>query len=161
MYDTLYAILNKSENATVQYFIFCEKVLDEKYLLKINNVFQTSSKRFVETPPMCLFWCLSYVPYCVWSFIQWVLQLRMRKKDCFAYQKSSYLCYIITQGNCFITWNKLRNQFRIYQICKKGKCLPLTKTNREYYINITFPDWVIVQRNVIITFPEMIFSTIT
>ena len=21
---------------------------------------------------------------------------------------------------------------------KKGKCLPLTKTNREYYINITF-----------------------
>ena len=33
------------------------------------------------------------------------------------------------------------------------------------YINITFPDWVIVEniilRNVIITFPEMIFSTIT
>ena len=47
---------------------------------------------------------------------------------------------------------------------KKGKCLPLTKTNREYYINITFPDWVIVEniipRNVIITFPEIIFSTI-
>ena len=127
IYDTLYAILNKSENATVQYFIFCEKVLDEKYLLKINNVFQTSSKRFVETPPMCLFWCLSYVPYCVWSFIQWILQLRMRKKDCFAYQKSSYLCYIITQGNCFITWNKLRNQFRIYQICKKRKVSPFDK----------------------------------
>ena len=48
---------------------------------------------------------------------------------------------------------------------KKGKCLPLTKTNRQYDINITFPDWVIVEniipRNVIITFPEMIFSTIT
>ena len=43
MYDTLYAILNKSENATLQYFIFCEKVLDEKYLLKINNFFQTSN----------------------------------------------------------------------------------------------------------------------
>ena len=42
--DTLYAILNKSENATLQYFIFCEKVLDEKYLLKLNDVFQTSSK---------------------------------------------------------------------------------------------------------------------
>ena len=55
MYDTLYAILNESENATLQYLIFCEKVLDEKYLLKINNVFQTSSKRFVETPPICLF----------------------------------------------------------------------------------------------------------
>ena len=38
MYDTLYAILNKSENATLQYFIFCEKVLAEKYLLKIKNV---------------------------------------------------------------------------------------------------------------------------
>ena len=89
----------------------------------------------------------------------------MRKKDCYAYQNSSYLCCIITQENSFITWNKLRNQFQIYQICKKGKCLPLTKTNREYYINITFPDWVIVEniipRNVIITFPEMIFSTIT
>ena len=57
MYNaTLYAILNKSENATLQYFIFCEKVLDEKYdVLKINNVFQTSGKRFVENPPICLF----------------------------------------------------------------------------------------------------------
>ena len=48
---------------------------------------------------------------------------------------------------------------------KKGKYLPVTKTNSEFYINITFPDWVIVEniilRNVIITFPEMIFSTIT
>ena len=42
MHDTLYATLNKSENATLQYFIFCEKVLDEKYLLKLNNVFQTN-----------------------------------------------------------------------------------------------------------------------
>ena len=29
MYETLYGILNKSENATLQYFRFCEKVLDE------------------------------------------------------------------------------------------------------------------------------------
>ena len=29
MYDTLYAILNKSENASLQYIIFFEKVLDE------------------------------------------------------------------------------------------------------------------------------------
>ena len=55
MYETLYAILNKSENAILQYSIFCEKVLDEKYLLKLNNVFQTSSKQLVETPPICLF----------------------------------------------------------------------------------------------------------
>ena len=47
MYDTLYAILNKSKNATLHYFIFCEKVLDKKYLLKLNNVFETSSERFV------------------------------------------------------------------------------------------------------------------
>ena len=47
MNDTLYAILNKSANASLQYFIFCEKVLVEKYLLKFNNVFKTSSKRFV------------------------------------------------------------------------------------------------------------------
>ena len=50
-------------------------------------------------------------------------------------------------------------------LLKKGKCLPLTKTNREYYIIIKFPDWVMVEniipRNAIITFPEMIFSTIT
>ena len=39
MYDPLYAILNKSENASLQYSIFCEKVLDEKYLLKLNNAF--------------------------------------------------------------------------------------------------------------------------
>ena len=55
--------------------------------------------------------------------------------------------------------------FEFIKFVKKGKCLPLTKTNREYYINITFPDWIIVEssipRNVIITFPEMIFSTIT
>ena len=55
MYETLYAILNNSENATLHYFIFCEKVLDEKYFLKLNNnVFKTPSKRFVEAPPICL-----------------------------------------------------------------------------------------------------------
>ena len=36
MYDTHYAILNNSENATLQYFIFCKKALDEKYLLIYN-----------------------------------------------------------------------------------------------------------------------------
>ena len=40
-------ILNKSENATLQYFTFCEKALDKTYLLKLNNDSQTSSKRFV------------------------------------------------------------------------------------------------------------------
>ena len=44
-----------SENATLQLSIFCEKALDKEYLLKLNNVSQTSSKRFVETPPMSTF----------------------------------------------------------------------------------------------------------
>ena len=56
-------ILNKSENVTLQYFTFCEKVLDKTYLLKLNNDSQTSSKRFVETSSICLFWCLSYVTF--------------------------------------------------------------------------------------------------
>ena len=50
IYDTLYAILNNSENATLECFIFCKKALDEKHLQKLNNVFKTSSKRFVEAP---------------------------------------------------------------------------------------------------------------
>ena len=49
-----FAILNNSENATLQYFIFCKKALDKKYLLKLNNVCKTPSKRFVEAPPFCL-----------------------------------------------------------------------------------------------------------
>ena len=39
MYDTLYAILKNSENATLQYFIFCKKALHKKYLLKLNIFF--------------------------------------------------------------------------------------------------------------------------
>ena len=38
-------ILNKIENATLQLSIFYEKVSDKKYLLKLYNVAQTSSKR--------------------------------------------------------------------------------------------------------------------
>ena len=63
MYDTLYAILANSTNATLQYFIFCKKALDKNHLLKLNNVFKTSSKRFVKAPPIYLAWCLSSFPY--------------------------------------------------------------------------------------------------
>ena len=62
---TVYTILNKSENATLQLSIFYEKVSDKMYLLKLNNIAQTSSKRFVETPPICLVWCMSYAPLSV------------------------------------------------------------------------------------------------
>ena len=54
LYDVdaaLIPILNKSENATLHLYIFCEKVLDKKYLINLNNVSQTSSKRFVESLP--------------------------------------------------------------------------------------------------------------
>ena len=48
---------------------------------------------------------------------------------------------------------------------KENVSLWQKQIGKEYYINITFPDWVIVEniipRYVIITFPEMIFSTIT
>ena len=48
-------IVNKSENATLQLSIsYYEKVLDKKYLQKLNNVAKTSSKRFVEPTPICL-----------------------------------------------------------------------------------------------------------
>ena len=47
-------ILNKSENATLHLSIFYEKVLGKTYSLKLYNVAQISSKRFVETSPICL-----------------------------------------------------------------------------------------------------------
>ena len=57
--------MNKSENATLQLSIFCEKVLDKKYLLKLNNVSQTSSKHFINSTnlsrmmsELCSFKCL-------------------------------------------------------------------------------------------------------
>ena len=56
MYDTLYAILNKGENATLQYFIFCEKELNQKYLLKLNNVFRhpaSDSSNAFSSPLFC------------------------------------------------------------------------------------------------------------
>ena len=105
MYGTIYAILNKSEKATLQYSIFCDKVLDVKYLLKLNNVFQTSSKRFVETQPICLFWCLSYFIFCVLNYT--IAHV----------QNLSHFCCIKNGENWLITWNKRRNQFWIYQIC--------------------------------------------
>ena len=85
-------MLNKSESATLQYFILCEKVLDEKFLLKINNVFQTSRERFVETPPMfelCSLLCL--------MLYSLNFAIAHAQKDCYAYQNSSYLCCIITK----------------------------------------------------------------
>ena len=46
-------------------FYYCDKLLDKKHLPKLDIVFQTSSKRFGETPSICLFRCLGYIPFCV------------------------------------------------------------------------------------------------
>ena len=46
MYDTLYAILNKSENSTLIYSIFCEKVFGEKYVLKLKAAFSVTMNIF-------------------------------------------------------------------------------------------------------------------
>ena len=93
------------------------------------------------------------------------MQLRMRKKDCYAYQNRHTRVALLHKKTVLSLETSSEINFEFIKFVKKGKCLPLTKTNREYYINITFPDWVIVeniiQRNVIFTFPEMIFSTFT
>ena len=89
----------------------------------------------------------------------------MRKKNCYDYQ-NRHTCVALLHNKTVLSLETSSEiNFEFIKFVKKGKCLPLKKTNREYYINITFPDWVIVKniipRNVIITFPEMIFSTIT
>ena len=111
------AILNISENASPQYFILCEKVMNQKYILKLNNVFQASGKRRNSTnlsllmSELCSFLCL--------MLYSLNFAIAHAQKRLYAYQNSSYLCCINTQANCLITKNKLRNRFRIYQICKK------------------------------------------
>ena len=75
-----------------------------------------------------------FVSIDVWVLFLFLYSLNFviaQKKNCFAYQNWSYLCCIKTQENWFITWKKLRNQFRINQICKLS---PFDKTNREYQI---------------------------
>ena len=99
MYDTLYAILNKSENATLQYFIFCEKVFDEKYSLKSNNVFQTSSKRSSTKLSLLMFELCSLLCLKLYSLN---FATAHAQKRLLCYQNTSYLCCIITQENRFI-----------------------------------------------------------
>ena len=63
MYDTLYAILNTSENASLQYSIFCEKVLDEKYLLKFIMFSRHQANDSLKLRQFVSFDL--YVPFCV------------------------------------------------------------------------------------------------
>ena len=156
MYDTLYVILNKSENATLQYFIFFEKVLDEKYLLKINNVFQTSSKRFVKLHQFVYFdvWlCLKIysLNFAIAQAQKKIVMLIRFRHTCVALLHKKTVLSLETSSEI---------NFEFIKFVKKGKCLPLTKTNREYYINIG-DSRKYHPEECIITFPEMIFSTIT
>ena len=96
MYDTLYAILNKGESATLHYFIFCEKILDEKYLLKINNVFQTSASDSSKLRQFVSFdvWVMFLFVFKVYSLN---FEIAHAQKYCYGYQNSSYLCCINTE----------------------------------------------------------------
>ena len=91
MYNAPYAILHKSENATLQYFIFCKKVLDEKYLLKINNAFQQAIRRnsinlSLLTYALCSFLCL--------KLYSLNFAIAHAQNTLYAYHISSYLCCI-------------------------------------------------------------------
>ena len=72
-----FASLNraKREKNYTATFYFCDKVLDKSL-----KCFPDIQQRFVETPSICLFWCLGNVPFSVLSFIHWILQMHIRKK---------------------------------------------------------------------------------
>ena len=103
MYDTLYAILNKKENATLQYSIFCEKVLDKNYLLKLNNVFsdvqqtirRNSTNISLLMSELCSLLCLKL--YSLNYAIAHVQKILLRN------QNLSYLYCIKTHDNLLIT----------------------------------------------------------
>ena len=69
----------KWKNYTTIFYILWERI-GQTYLLKLTNVSQIPCKRFAVTPPICLFWCLRYVLFCVFGFIHWILHLRIRQK---------------------------------------------------------------------------------
>ena len=128
MYDTLYDILNKSENASLQYSIFCEKVLDRTYLLKLNNVFQTSSKRFVEFPPICLFWCLSYIHFPRWYFFCGSFVLFM-----------SCVCHTFTSVHCCLVVTCWERADLLALVCDVY-CVFVTFPCQVWYLIVLFPD---------------------
>ena len=92
------------------------------------------------------------------------LQLRMRKKIVMLIRIRHTCVALLHKKTVLSLETSSEINFEFIKFVKKGKCLALTKTNRVYYINITFLDWVtvenIIPRNMIITFPELIFSTI-
>ena len=67
------------------------KVLDKKYLLKLDNVSQTSSKN--DSPELHQFvsGCLSYVPFLCLKLYSLNFAIAYAQKDCFAYQKLDIL----------------------------------------------------------------------
>ena len=70
---------------------------------------------------------------CLKLYSPYFLQLRMRKKDCYAYQNVSYLCCLYTRENVLSLETSSEINFEFIKFVKTNvKCLPLTKTNREY-----------------------------
>ena len=82
------------------------------------------AKLLAETPSVSLFCCLRYVPFCILSFIQCILHLRMRKRDCFVYHTRAALKHKKTQK----TDLSLETRSEInFEFGKFVSCLPLTK----------------------------------
>ena len=122
-------IPSKSEIATLQYF--CDKVLDQKYLLKLNNVSQTSSKGFVETPSICLLWCLSYVPFLYFKCYHEFCNRACTKK----------IILLTRIGHKKHTKTDLSQETSSeinFEFIKFVNCLPLTKTNGEFKCLVSF-----------------------
>ena len=116
-----YIYWTKVKTLHYNYLYFARKYLIKKNLLKLIDVSQTSSKRYVETPSICLVWCLSYAPLSVKSFIHWFLLLRMRKLKLLCLSELVIIVLHKNTRNWLITWNRLRNQTRIYQNWKRNK----------------------------------------
>ena len=119
MHDTLNAILNNSENATLQYIIFCKKALDEKYLLKLNNVASDSSKLH------------QFVSFDVW--VNSFLCLKLYSLNfAIAYAQKRllglYLCCINTQENLLTLETSSEINFEFFKFVKQNcKMSPLDK----------------------------------
>ena len=64
-----------------------------------------------------------------------------QKKDCYAYQNSSYCVALLHKKTVLSLETSLDINFEFIKFVKQnGKRSPMTITNRQYYINITFPD---------------------
>ena len=122
----IYTEQKKKRYTTI--FYFCDKVLDKKYLLKLNKVSQHPANDSLKLNQIVSFnvWVMCLF---VLSFIHWILQLPICKKG----------CLLIRIGHTHVALKLEKTDLSlktsleiIFQFNKFVNCLPLTKTNREY-----------------------------